>query len=510
MASGGTITRVNQDIIHTFTASGDFVCDFYGTVEVLIVAGGGGGGSYLAGGGGGGGGVIYARRISVSPQTYSIVVGTGGGSNTNGNNSVAFGYTSIGGGAGGGAGVWNAGDNGSAGGSGGGASGEYYVVKTGGTATSGQGQAGGNSATYFGSAYAGGGGGGIAGVGGASGGSSAGGGGAGYACDISGSIQYYGAGGGGSVYREGGSVSAGVGGSGVGGNGSVGGVATVAGSNGAANSGSGGGGNSSTTGYSGGSGIVIIRYNPDGVIRSSFGLREGVKELIKTPLFNDPALIAYYRFEANSVDSKNGINGTDYNVAYYTGGVFVGDSGFNGSNSRIDLPNSTLFDVQRLSISVWVYSANFAQNGFIFEKGSVNTQYSLFFEGDYINFRTVYPGFSDWADVSTYCRLSESGMVNGTWNHIVATYDGFWKRIYVNGQLAYCKKFVATLITGQSGERIGAYGGASPSYWFNGALDDLAIFNRALSAQEVAYLFSQPPPLIKYNRDRIPGKITGV
>ena len=44
-ATGGTVTRVGNDWVHTFTESGTLEVTQGGTVEVLVVGGGGGGGS---------------------------------------------------------------------------------------------------------------------------------------------------------------------------------------------------------------------------------------------------------------------------------------------------------------------------------------------------------------------------------------------------------------------------------------------------------------------------------
>ena len=59
-ASGGIITQVGNDLVHTFTESGTLEITKGGMVEVLVVGGGGGGGGgYYGGGGGGGGGIVY-------------------------------------------------------------------------------------------------------------------------------------------------------------------------------------------------------------------------------------------------------------------------------------------------------------------------------------------------------------------------------------------------------------------------------------------------------------------
>ena len=93
--------------------------------EILVIAGGGSG-SYSVGsydsGGGGAGGYLTDLAYLLSVQSYSITVGIGGagvGASTNGNNgndSIAFGYTAVGGGHGS---ITSAGGNGGSGGGGG-------------------------------------------------------------------------------------------------------------------------------------------------------------------------------------------------------------------------------------------------------------------------------------------------------------------------------------------------------------------------------------------------------
>jgi hypothetical protein len=93
-------------VIHSFTESGDFVVSDTCELDVLIVAGGGGGGSNR-GSGGGAGGLLFETGVTISPGTYSVVVGNGGsGAISNsyaglpGEDSAVFGITASGGGGG--------------------------------------------------------------------------------------------------------------------------------------------------------------------------------------------------------------------------------------------------------------------------------------------------------------------------------------------------------------------------------------------------------------------------
>lgn len=246
-ATGGT-TETYEDNgtfykTHTFTSSGNFVVNSVGNalgggdqVDYLIVAGGGGSniGSWAGGSGAGG---LLNGQTNITNTSYTISIGAGGtgapdNSTTasNGENSSALGFTTIGGGSG-------AGTNFAAtiGGSGGGGAGTANT--SGANGTSGQGNAGGNGA---GDEFGGGGGGaGFAGEIGTSGN-----GGDGLEISITGTPTYYAGGGGGN--------NQGVGGLGGGGNDAE---------NGQANTGGGGG----AEGANGGSGIVIIRYEVGGL-----------------------------------------------------------------------------------------------------------------------------------------------------------------------------------------------------------------------------------------------------
>lgn len=253
-ATGGTITTVGNDRVHTFTSSGTFVTPVSLNVRILVVAGGGSGG-YTNGGGGGAGGISHIWSYPISPGNYPITVGNGGnGSHRNGYDS-SFSNLFVGYGGGGG------GDNeehGRSGGSGGGGAGSND--RLGGTATRGSGGIvygydGGSRVGHDGTWSGAGGGGACAAGGNTHNVYTSGDGGNGCVFDITGVNTYYGGGGGGgSEFDEG---AAGLGG---GGRGAAG--AGITGSAALPNTGGGGGGGSGLGGYggAGGSGIVIVRY----------------------------------------------------------------------------------------------------------------------------------------------------------------------------------------------------------------------------------------------------------
>lgn len=265
-ATGGSISLLGTDWVHTFTSSGTFTpTESLTNVEYLVIAGGGGGGNEFGGGGGAGGyrtsvtgdtsggGASAESKLSLnSGQNYTVTVGAGGAGATtqvqggNGSNSVFGSITATGGGGGGGSPFLG----GASGGSGGGG----RQSTSGGSGTANQGFDGADGSPLN-SGRGGGGGAGAAAVDVAAT-NNGGNGGNGVASTITGSSVTRAGGGGGS-----GISVRGTGGSGGGGDGGIdSGTSPVTGTT---NTGSGGGGGAnfgSKAGANGGSGIVIVRY----------------------------------------------------------------------------------------------------------------------------------------------------------------------------------------------------------------------------------------------------------
>jgi hypothetical protein len=165
-----------------------------------------------------------------------------------------------------------------------------------------------------------------------------------------------------------------------------------------------------------------------------------------------------------------------------------GNITFNASSSYIRMPNSTLLDSQTITMESWCKPTVTSQSGFLFEKGSVNSQYSMFFEtGGNFFFRTTGTSTGDLTfTTATYITA-------GAWNHVVCTYGAGTKTCYVNGvQVAQQTGLTGTISTNSSGMSIGAYGGYSGahSYFFNGSIGMTKVYNKALTAAEVMNNFN--------------------
>jgi hypothetical protein len=149
---------------------------------------------------------------------------------------------------------------------------------------------------------------------------------------------------------------------------------------------------------------------------------------------------------------------------------------FNGSTSYVTTP--TVSTPSAISVAAWVYSANYGAAMFVVQKAVVNSQWQLFFEN----------GNLYWA--TSNHDLSCTAPSNDNWHYLVATQTGSSGRLYIDGVQCATGESVPAIGQGTGLIWIGAHD-SGPGYLFNGKIDDVRIYNKALSAAEVLTLYNQ-------------------
>ena len=201
-------------------------------------------------------------------------------------------------------------------------------------------------------------------------------------------------------------------------------------------------------------------------------------------------LIGYWNFDEDTGTiahdtSGSGYNGTVNNAGWVSGKVNSALS-FNGSSSDVVTPNILLGGA--FSISAWVNPAA-AQGEYA---RIAETQYS---PGFYLGTNFVGSGYkfivNGASGATGLCGLSygcaEGGTVTAGWHLVTATFDGTTGKLYVDGVLAGSDTF--TPANTNLPLNIGRYFGSNGFGW-NGVIDEVRLYNRALSAAEVTAIFS--------------------
>jgi hypothetical protein len=74
-----------------------------------------------------------------------------------------------------------------------------------------------------------------------------------------------------------------------------------------------------------------------------------------------------------------------------------------------------------------------------------------------------------------------------TWTHVAATYDGSTIRLYLNGTQAASRSYSTAIthstVTWRVGSGLNSI--SNTGYYWTGAIDDVAIYNKALTATQI-------------------------
>ncbi|MDO9542027.1 MAG: LamG domain-containing protein [Kiritimatiellia bacterium] len=158
---------------------------------------------------------------------------------------------------------------------------------------------------------------------------------------------------------------------------------------------------------------------------------------------------------------------------------------FNG-NGYIRVSNSSSLCIPKdVSVSVWIKTANQWHGGWgnIVLKGNKHDRnYELAIDhGDRITWSDVTHGKKNW-------RITgKKGVSDGKWHHIVGTWDGQTVKLYVDGVCEKKEQCSSSRVPNNEPLFIGC---DEKKDFFNGVIDDLQIYNRALSKSEVFSLYN--------------------
>lgn len=205
------------------------------------------------------------------------------------------------------------------------------------------------------------------------------------------------------------------------------------------------------------------------------------KELYTTPLFSDANLLAYWRMEGNSNDSKSSFNGTDTAMTYSASfGKFGSGAGFNGSTSKIDFGNP-IIPIGVKTMMAWVKLTSAANEHTIIANSTFGAQF-----GDYLGVAITSGYLRHYAVVTGGNRdtFGTTNIADNNWHHVAVTYDGTNSKLYVDGVL----EKTSTSYTDAGTRTLNLQAGMTPSMSYNktnGGIDDVAIFNRELTILEI-------------------------
>jgi hypothetical protein len=203
-------------------------------------------------------------------------------------------------------------------------------------------------------------------------------------------------------------------------------------------------------------------------------------------------LVGYWPFCGNANDeSGNGNNGT-VNGATLTGDRFGNVDAaysFDGNGDYIDCGNNSSLNLSNsFTISAWVNGNTFAQEKGIVSKSQGATPYT------YDLIVSNNGGQKVRFDINQNYLFSNQNLNTNNWYNIVATYNGSIQSIYIDGVLSSSQNVSTILSSVADHLLLGAHQvSVVPSWSWDGKLDDIAIWNRALTQNEITQLYTGSP-----------------
>lgn len=194
-------------------------------------------------------------------------------------------------------------------------------------------------------------------------------------------------------------------------------------------------------------------------------------------------LVAWWRFDEESGTTAMDETGNYTGVilgATHTTGINGGALNFNGNTDNVRVENNQGLNPlgDQISLSIWFSRDNLDESGTFF---FLNTKYIFRIDKNgKVSFSVYNPTFTDvtlkWQD-----RVTDLD-----WHHLVGVYDGTEIRLYMDGVLMNSTPAAGNLNSSSADLLLGSQ---SSMNFFSGQLDEAMIFNKALSQEEVSYLF---------------------
>jgi hypothetical protein len=228
--------------------------------------------------------------------------------------------------------------------------------------------------------------------------------------------------------------------------------------------------------------LTAVARDPAGNRGVSLEVTVAVKNVVPVPVPAGP-VVAYgldWRDAAVAPDSSGHnyagtVSGSVQVVKGRHGNAFKFDG-----HSFITIPDRPTFDLtQGMTLEAWVNpSALWGWRTVLLKETSGGLAYAL-----YANDNAPNPAVTVNTGARDQSASGSSGLPLNAWTHLAATYDGSTLQLFVNGVLANSRPLSGALLTSDGALRIG--GNSVWGEYFEGLIDDVRVYDRALTAAEI-------------------------
>ncbi len=190
-------------------------------------------------------------------------------------------------------------------------------------------------------------------------------------------------------------------------------------------------------------------------------------------------MVAWWRGEGDAQDALGTMHGTLVNGTTFAPGMVGQAFDFDGVNDIVSLPN---LDMNSLTVEMWIKRDRLTIPGVPLDRLIVSNGDAGW---------AILPSDSNriWWSLTAINNVESNASIGATntWYHIAVTHDSGQACFYVNGALDVCRSYNVTFNSSGQGYTMGGRGLAE---FYDGLIDEAAVYNRPLSAAEIAAIYN--------------------
>jgi len=219
-------------------------------------------------------------------------------------------------------------------------------------------------------------------------------------------------------------------------------------------------------------------------------------------LLSPAGLVGWWRGETNALDTAGSNAGTLLGETGYATSIAGSGFRFDGLNDCVQIPFATTLDLTNYSVEAWVkplsqvtdpvdqeliFGQRFGKPQLVVQPGTNGVKVSFMFAENLTSFPAA---------------VSTNEIPVKEFSHLAGTWDGAMLKVYVNGLLSGKTATTQMPAASTCPFYIGGFQDACgfTGQFFNGIVDEVSLYNRALLAEEIQAIFDArgagkcPPP----------------
>lgn len=182
-----------------------------------------------------------------------------------------------------------------------------------------------------------------------------------------------------------------------------------------------------------------------------------------------------YYYRAYAINTQGTAYGAVKSVAFNNGLHFS-----NSASNRVTIPDNAAFDFSSgFTAEAWIKADVLATRNVFSQYSSGQRAFAFFlFSGGNFEYTVSVNGTGE-----EFFTTSNTAITTGTWHHVAITYDGTTMRAYVDGVASGTKAVSGTMFNSTAPVEIGS---RDNGHYFDGTIDEVRFWSRALSQTEIA------------------------